>query len=395
MGLLDRVAAPIWQMIDSSSVGGAERHIALLAAALGRQGFRVEVVLLADYGASPWFEQLSAAGVRWRVLDGSFTGLVRALREARPALVHTHGYKAGILGRLAATPLGIPRVSTFHSGQRGPFPLWAYQRADEWTSCLGARIAVSEPIRRSLPFSAPVIPNWVDAPDTQPDGPLPACVGFVGRLNLEKGPDLFCELARRSRPGLEWRVYGDGPMRAELEQRFGDIVQFKGIVSDMHPVWPELGLLCMPSRSEGLPLAALEALAAGVPVLASRVGDLPAAVVHGETGWLFASGDLDEAIGWMEAWRRRVSTDADLLRRACWEHVRRNFTERLLLPRTIASYRIAGLRTFPEAACESHASGEGACPHDEDGYDGIAPGRSDGIPSRPASASYVRSRHQA
>ena len=115
-------AAMIWHLIDSSGVGGAERHIETLASSLQRRGLAVQVVLVADHGNRPWQQQLAGAGIRYTHLDGRFSTLVGALRRARPALLHTHGYKAGILGRLAARLAGVPVVSTFHSGERGPFP---------------------------------------------------------------------------------------------------------------------------------------------------------------------------------------------------------------------------------------------------------------------------------
>lgn len=342
----ERRSPLVWQVIDSRSVGGAERHIALLSNALQRRGFRVEVVLLADYGDNPWFQQLSAAGVGWRVLDGSVRSIFHALRQARPSLVHTHGYKAGILGRALAALLGIPRVSTFHSGGHNPFPVWAYQRLDEWTSWLGERIAVSAPIGRSLPFAAVTIPNWVTIPEVPQTAPLPPRVAFVGRLSPEKGPDLFCELARRSASGLEWHVYGDGPMRADLERRFGDIVRFHGIVPDLQSIWPGVGLLCMPSHQEGIPLAALEALAAGVPVLASDVGGMPSIVIPGYTGWLFPPGDLDEAARLLASWRD-VSAEPGKIRCCCWGHARGRFSEGPIVPQILATYRAAGWSAMP------------------------------------------------
>lgn len=334
----------IWQLIDSSGVGGAERHVATLAAALQRRGLDCRVVLYQDHGPNPWLGQLASAGLTPLVLGGSMRSLHAALRRERPALLHTHGYKAGVLGRLAARMAGVPVVSTFHSGARGAMPVAAYERLDEWTSFLGRRIAVSDGIAARLPFAAAVVPSWVHVPDEAPAGPLPRRVGFLGRLGHEKGPDLFCALAARvGTVEIGWHVYGDGPMRAELEARYGTVVRFHGVVTDVARIWPTLGLLAMPSRFEGVPLAALEAMAAGVPVLASEVGGLPTVVRDGKTGWLVPPGDLDAAADAVRRWLQLGEARQLALRAACRAHVAAAFGEDERMAEILAIYREAGI----------------------------------------------------
>ncbi len=332
----------IWQFIDSSTVGGAERHIATLADGLRRYNEPCEIVLLARHGENPWLAQLTDAGLPYRHLDGSLTGLRRALADSRPKLLHTHGYKAGILGRLAARLTGVPVVSTFHSGARGAFPVGAYEWVDDWTSGLGARIAVSETIARRLPFKSTVVPSFVSTPPTPPIKALPMVAGFVGRLSPEKAPDLFCALAAQAQasgaPSLSWEIWGDGPLRRDLENQYGASVKFHGIATRMEDVWPRIGLLVMPSHFEGVPLAALEAAANGIPVLASRVGGLPSVVEDGLTGWLFAVGDLDEAGRGLAAWHHATTQDCVGLRQACWTKVRRDFSELRWLPAVLDVY---------------------------------------------------------
>jgi glycosyltransferase involved in cell wall biosynthesis len=340
----------IWQLIDSSTVGGAERHIATLADGLRSSGHPVEVVLLADHlasrGLNPWLSQLDDVRLPYRQLDGSFGSLRRALVKERPKLLHTHGYKAGILGRLAARVAGVPVVSTFHSGERGAYPVGAYEFLDDWTSLLGGRIAVSETIAHRLPFGASVVPSYVKTAPSAPAGPLPRLAGFVGRLSAEKGPETFCRLAAEdiaSRPDpLAWHVWGDGPLRAELEAKYGRHVTFHGIATRMDDVWPQVGLLVMPSQFEGVPLAALEAAARGIPVLASRVGGLPTVVNQGVTGWLFEPGSLAAAQAGLQAWRDAAGRDSTVLRRACWAKARDDFSEARWLPDVLAVYRAQG-----------------------------------------------------
>lgn len=340
----------IWQFIDSSSVGGAERHIETLARGLSGRGLAVRIVLLADHGRNPWQDQLTRAGLPVTHLDGRLRVLARALRSEHPQLLHTHGYKAGILGRVAARAAGIPVVSTFHSGARGPFPVGVYETLDDWSSGLGQRIAVSAQIQARLPFASTVIPSYVRTASTPSSAPLPQLAAFVGRLSAEKGPEAFCQLAEvaNRQPhlhGVEWHVWGDGPLRTHLEARYGRLVKFHGVATDMDSVWPQVGLLVMPSLFEGVPLAALEAAAHGVPILASRVGGLPSVIVEGQTGWLFAPGDLDGALDGLNHWHlARGDGDAPSLRAACWSKARGEFSEDRWLPHILTVYRAAGLR---------------------------------------------------
>ncbi|MEW6125206.1 MAG: glycosyltransferase family 4 protein [Pseudomonadota bacterium] len=334
------MAHEVWQLVDSSGIGGIETHMRVLTQALNAAGRPARVVLLAPHGANPWLDQLRADGVPFEILDGRFSTLLRRLRQDRPALLHTHGYKAGIFGRLAARLAGVPCVSTFHAGERGRFPVSLYQWLDRLTSRLGARIGVSQPIAADLPQPVEVIANFVRVPEHAPPPPSARTVGFVGRFSHEKGPDLFCEIARAAPGDVAFEMFGDGPMRAGLEQAFGDRVRFHGLVSDPATIWPRLGLLLMPSRAEGLPLAAIEAMAAGVPVAAARVGALPDVIREGENGWLFPPGDVGAAGAAVEAWA--ASPEAVARRsHAAWRTARERFGTQARLPRILALYDAA------------------------------------------------------
>ena len=344
----------VWQFIDSSSVGGAERHVATLVDSLRRHGQPTLAVLLQDHalqdhGANPWLQQLAAADLPYRHLDGRLPSLIRTLRAEQPCLLHTHGYKAGILGRLAAKLAHIPVVSTFHSGERGPFPVGVYETLDDWTSRLGQRIAVSDKIRQRLPRGTHLIPSYVATPAAAPTSPLPSVVGFVGRFSPEKGPDDFCALAALAAADarfnhVRWAMWGEGPMRAYLESAYGRHITFHGVATDMDQVWPQIGLLAMPSHFEGVPLAALEAAANGIPILASRVGGLPSVVMDQQTGWLFPPGDLSAAMAGLARWQAARTTGSAALRRACWSKASTDFSEARWLPEVLKVYRNAGAK---------------------------------------------------
>lgn len=337
-----RVAGEVWQLVDSGGIGGIETHVRLLAHALIAAGHPTRVVLLADHGDNPWLGQLATDEVPLEVLDGRFGTLVRRMRAERPALVHTHGYKAGILGRIAARITGIPSVSTFHAGERGPFPVSLYQTLDEATSRLSRRIAVSRPIADRLPRPTAVIGNFVAVPEQAPAPPVADVVGFVGRLSAEKGPDLFCQIAASVASPPAFEIFGDGPMRADLEAGAAGRVRFHGLVTQPDRIWPQIGLLLMPSRAEGLPMAALEAMAAGVPVAAAAVGALPDLIRHGENGWLFAPGDVPAAAAIVSQWHAASADTRAGWSRAAWETVRTRYASTARLSDILAIYENAG-----------------------------------------------------
>jgi glycosyltransferase involved in cell wall biosynthesis len=289
----------IWQLVDSSMIGGIERHIELLADALIERDYSCEVVLLDRHGDNPWLHQLDAARIPHRYLGGGIRGLIDALGDERPGVIHTHGYKAGILGRLAARWCRVPVISTWHAGETGSGRLRLYQAIDAWTGCLAfERISVAQTIADRLPWPSHMIANFVrmPAPDVTARG---GRIAFIGRLSHEKGPDLFCEIARRVAAGA-WDVYGDGPMRGELEGQYRDHVRFHGLVTDLREAWPTISVTVISSRAEGLPLVALESLAHGIPVIAARVGALDQVIIPGETGFLFDVGDIATAAKYIE-----------------------------------------------------------------------------------------------
>ena len=331
----------IWQLVDSSGIGGIETHVRVLARALIDAGHPARVLLLVAHGDNPWLGQLAEAGVPVEVLDGRFATLLARLRRERPALLHTHGYKAGILGRLAARMAGIACVSTFHAGERGAFPVSLYQRLDEATSRFGARIAVSAPIAARLPGRVAVIGNFVAVPDRPPPPPQQNCVGYVGRFSFEKGPDLFCGVAEAVQSPPAFHMFGDGPMREELERAYAGRVTFHGLVRAPETIWPRIGLLLMPSRAEGLPLAALEAMAAGIPVAAAAVGALPDVIRHGETGWLFPAGDVAAAAAVVMQWQATPPQQVAAMSHAAWRTVRDRFGIAASLPAILAVYDAA------------------------------------------------------
>lgn len=290
----------IWLLLDSRGAGGIESHVAELAEGLAASGERPRVLFLADHGPHPLRGRLDAAGIPWEALAGGLRPLAARLAAGRPLVLHSHGYKANLLGRIAARRAGVPQVASYHAGERlrGRLALW--DALDRLAPGPRARVAVSPAIAARLPRGAEHVPNFVALPPAPRPG-APEVVAFVGRMAPEKGPDLFCALAEAV-PGPAFEAFGDGPCLAACRARAGARIRFHGARAGMDGAWEGIGLLALTSRAEGLPLAALEAMAAGVPVAAFAVGALPDLIEDGTDGFLAPAGDLAALAARVRAW---------------------------------------------------------------------------------------------
>lgn len=327
----------IWLLLDSRGPGGIESHVYHLAGGLRHHRQDVIVVFLTDYGRHPLLPALDAIGVTTRTLDGCFGTLWQALGEQRPAILHTHGYKAGIYGRLSARLHGIPCLSTFHAGEVPRGRLALYDWLDRHSARLASHVlAVSPAIAERLPVPAQIVDNFVITSGLQLSQGRQ--IAFVGRLSHEKGPDRFIDLAARH-PQQHFHVYGDGPMADELKHHATGNVCFHGMQTTMERVWPQIGILVMPSRHEGLPMAAIEAMARGIPVLASDVGALATLIRPPVNGWLVVSGDRSALSQGLQAWLAQDPEMRASMQRAARQRIARGYTADIAIPRLIATYR--------------------------------------------------------
>ncbi|WP_413794961.1 MULTISPECIES: glycosyltransferase family 4 protein [unclassified Pseudomonas] len=238
---------------------------------------------------------------------------LRQRRAERP-LINTHNFKGLLFGWAAATLLRLPLVITQH----GFTPRSPKQRFYTWLSLQLCRTApvkrvvcVAESIaalHRQASVNAKkldVIPNGLPAVTT----PLPHRddrqrwrVGYVGRLSNEKGPDLFLDamipLCKRH-ASLHAVMLGDGPERQPLLKRIVDAglpmrIELPGYQTDMNDWWSRLDVLVISSRTEGTPMILLEAMQAGVPVVAFGVGGIPDILQDRHNGLLAAPADSEE-----------------------------------------------------------------------------------------------------
>ncbi|PJG60780.1 glycosyltransferase family 4 protein [Aeromonas cavernicola] len=291
----------IWLAIDARDVGGIEVHVTHLARELIAKGLKPVIVLVDDHGDTPFISLLQQQGLPYRICRNSIDFMKSIARRSDGMLLHTHGYKAGILGRLTAWCSGKSVVSTFHSGDDGTGWLTLYSWLDRATARFATCIAVSDPIAHKLPHPSTVISNFVPLPSA---GALLTGnhIAFVGRLSPEKGPESFCQLAALCQEG-EFHLYGDGPQRGLLSKRYSDRVSFHGF-SQMKDEWQHIDLLCITSRFEGLPLVALEAMAHGIPVCSFAVGGLVTLIDHKVNGWLVEPGQVHDMAAIVNYWLR-------------------------------------------------------------------------------------------
>jgi glycosyltransferase involved in cell wall biosynthesis len=242
----------------------------------------------------------------------------RLIRARRPDVLHTHAAKAGAVGRIAALLAGgarpRARVHTFHGhvlrGYFDPRRERGFTLAERLLAqTTSALVAVSPEVRDDLVALGvaatdrfAVIPYGFDFPQppTAPGQRDGFVIGYSGRLTAIKRPlDLVRALAGVVERGVDATlvVVGDGEERDDAERLAAELgvvdrCRFAGYQRDMAAWYGDFDTFCLASANEGTPVAAIEALAAGVPVVATRVGGTPAVVDDGETGFLVAVGDV-------------------------------------------------------------------------------------------------------
>lgn len=357
----------ILHLITELSTGGAQKALACLLRHLDRGRFIPAVACLYN-GDKIVAQQIRALGVpvtdlgmtaKWRC--DALWRLYRLLRRERPTILHTWMFHANlsgrVLGRLAGVPIVISSRRNINIG--GP---WRdlLNRCTAWLD--DAVIAVCESAREAeikrasaAPDKVVTIYNGVDAGrfatvnlraaaqvrhffGIAAEAPL---LGAMGRLHPQKGfSDLLAALVqvREAIPSVRLLLVGDGGLRDSLETQaremgLSGLVTFAGMRTDVPEILSALDVFVLPSLWEGMPNVLLEAMAAGLPVVATAVGGTPEVVVDGVTGLLVPPRDpaaLAQAIA-------TVLRDADVRRRmgeAGRERVERCFSLEEMVRRT-------------------------------------------------------------
>jgi glycosyltransferase involved in cell wall biosynthesis len=293
-------------------IGGSERHLLALLPALAERGLEPLLVGLDDpaWNAADFYDALRVPAVRIpspRDLDPVLLG--RLVRSLRADVVHTHLVHADVYGGVAARIRGIPLVSTKHNDD--PFRTGAFRLVERGLARLADRIVtITDALHRftvervGLPAAkVETIHYGMDAPPAawgvNPPDDVPAearVLLAVARLTPQKGIDVAVRALAALPDDTVLVVLGEGPERGRLEALARELgvgrrVFLPGRVPDVAAWLGRASLLVHPVRWEGFGLGVLEAMLAGLPVVASNVGSLPELVADGETGLLVRADD--------------------------------------------------------------------------------------------------------
>jgi glycosyltransferase involved in cell wall biosynthesis len=347
----------ILHVLAPSAHGGAETVVRLLATGLAERGHRVHLGLILgkDQSEHPLERELkggSVAVTAWRLSPRAYAEerrlLARLCERMTPSVIHTHGYRADVNGwRSVGRRFSL--VSTAHGFTRGDLKNRVYEWMQRQTyRRFQAVVAVSDAIAEQLKRSGVpgdrihLVPNAClpstellergEARARMGIDPEAFLVGWVGRLSAEKGVDVFLDaIPLLSDLKMGYAIVGDGPERSLLEERLGEgegreDVRWTGGLQGASKLFGAFDLFVLSSRTEGTPMVLLEAMAAGVPIITTRVGGVPDLVSEQEAilvrpsdptalaaGIRAAFDDMEKSGQRVLAARRRLTTafDAD------------------------------------------------------------------------------------
>lgn len=354
---------------DSECYGGAEYYITLVAEGLQRRGHSVTALISEHHSLDRWAETLRKKQVNVvRGLAGY--ELIRWLRKAQPDILHVNlpgPYNAGC-GSIAAIAkiAGVPVVVTTEHlpGIIGSVRFrWAKHFWGIWIDGVitetRANVGYLAKYHRIGPSKIFCIYHGIDTEgwnrreETRARtresiglGQDDVVIALIGRLHPQKGHDYLLYAASRLKdkyPFCKYLLVGDGEWRAELEYLVGkfslqDKVHFLGFREDVPILLQIVDIVVIPSRMEGLPFVLLEAMAAGVPVVASGLECLKEVICHGENGFLIPVGDGVALAETLESLLRNRNSWAEIGQRAR-ETVVQRFNLQTMLDRTEDLYR--------------------------------------------------------
>jgi glycosyltransferase involved in cell wall biosynthesis len=293
-------------------IGGSERHLLTLLPALAERGVEPLFVGLDDpeWNPTDFYNALHVPAVRIRsARDFDPMLLVRLARTLRADVVHTHLVHADVYGGVAARLRRAQLVSTKHNDD--PFRIGAFRFVERGLARLADRIVtITESLRRftveqvgvpadkveTIHYGLDDLPQpWGEnAPDAVPA--RARVLLAVSRLTRQKGIDVAVRAVRSLPDDTVLVVLGEGPEREALERLTRELgvegrVFLLGRVPDVAAWLRRASVLAHPARWEGFGLGVLEAMLAGLPVVAANVSSLPELVVDGTTGFLVSPDD--------------------------------------------------------------------------------------------------------
>lgn len=334
--------------------GGVEKVVYEVAKGLAAEGVDVDVFTLRTAGGpdletmdgfrvhrSGSIDLTKAIRLQSAVSPRMVQEAYQKLRANPPDVIHAHNtfFFSSLVAAGVAKLLRRPLVTTLHLGSLEALPLpqrlpvLAYERslgraivtASDRVICVSEAVAAYATKLGARPERTSVQLNAVDSATFHPGVPRhegSVRIGFVGRLIQNKGPQYLVEALPalfERHPQTELWFVGDGPLRASLEQRCNELgvsgqVRFFGTREDVDDILRQCDIFVRPSLMEGLSLTILEAMATGLPVIATDVGGTKEAVDEGRTGLLVPPSDVpalaDALISLIEAPERRVQMGA-------------------------------------------------------------------------------------
>jgi glycosyltransferase involved in cell wall biosynthesis len=321
LGPLDRLRGlRIAHLIETDGPGGAERTVANIAGGLQAAGSENVVILPAD-GEGWLANELPGTGVRvehlrldWGVPPPRARWLTSTLRRYGAAIAHSHEFSMAVYGAWATWRACIPHVVTMH-GSRYYAGHLRRRLAMRWATTTGSRlVAVSQQLASQLSIDlwlkasrVTVVANGVRFRPV-PESSLRVELGLggedrlllaVGNLYPVKGHRVLLEafsILKERHPTIHLAIAGRGQLGDEMKawarvQGLSDRIHFLGLRPDVANLLGGADIFVLPSLSEGLPLALLEAMFAGRPIVATSVGEVPTALGGGEAGILVKPGD--------------------------------------------------------------------------------------------------------
>jgi glycosyltransferase involved in cell wall biosynthesis len=305
----------VLEIVGNAIVGGMEKSVINLVQNLPPQRFRFTCLCPFQ---SPFTRSLKESSCEvfvaplrddptWRSLQMA----VEIVRHHHVDLIHAHLPSAHILAGLTGMITQIPTLATIHGMSLTVHEL-GISRMTQTHLIVVCQEAYAQALSLGIaPQNLSRIPNGINTKVFSPMraserlktalglSPTVPLVGFVGRLAWEKGPDEFLRMAahvHQRRKSVHFVLIGEGPLRQELiqlihELQLQDCVHLAGLWDDMAEVYSALDVLVVTSRSEGMPLAILEAMACERPVIAVAVGGVPEIIEEGVTGYLIPPGD--------------------------------------------------------------------------------------------------------
>jgi glycosyltransferase involved in cell wall biosynthesis len=357
-------------LIPTLDRSGAEKQCTLLAARLPRDQFDIHVVALTRGG--PHADDLVAAGIpltiigkQFRFDPSSFWRLRRVLKRLQPDILHTWLFAANSYGRLCASV--IPQAKIVVSERcvdswKAGWQLWLDRRLISRTDRLVGNSQAVVDFYRDLGLPTEklsCIPNGIDVISETPlnsdrgllrqelNVPGDAFIaGYVGRLARQKRvEDLIwaVETLRQIRTQLHLVLIGAGPEREKLEEFTRNVncvenAHFLGHREDATRFLQAMDVFCLASSFEGMSNSVMEAMAAGLPVIASDIPANRELVVHNETGFLCKLGDT---VGYMQYLRRLIDEPGlgERLGAAGRERIRTLFSIQNMVDRYADLYR--------------------------------------------------------